>query len=138
MVIPYLDRGATCILSCSQCITVHGYHVLRSIFNNQETRTRMSKKVYISGQITGLELEVAHKHFEKAEKLLESQGHTPVNPMKLVKYHPDKTWQHYMREDIKLLVDCHAIIMLPNWINSKGAKVEFDIALNLGLEIYFA
>jgi hypothetical protein len=57
--------------------------------------------------------------------------------MKHVPYHPDKTWKDYMIEDIKLIFDCEAMHMLPNWILSKGAKIEHAIAQHLLLEITY-
>jgi len=97
----------------------------------------MKKKVYISGQITGLELAEAHSHFSKIEELLITQGHEPFNPMKLVPFEPGKLWQEYMKEDIKILLDCDAIFMLPNWVKSKGAQFELQLALTLGLEVIY-
>ena len=40
------------------------------------------KKVYISGQITGLESKQARTLFSQAEELLKSLGLEPVNPLK--------------------------------------------------------
>lgn len=40
-----------------------------------------------------------------------------------------------MKEDIKALCDCDMIYLLPNWQDSKGAKMEYCIALFLNLEV---
>lgn len=90
-------------------------------------------KIYISGQITGLELAEAERIFSEAETLLTDAGHTVINPMKILPYSPELTWKDYMKADIKVLVDCDAIYMLSNWPNSKGAKLEYDIAQGLGM-----
>lgn len=95
-------------------------------------------KIYISGQITGLDIKVAQNYFDTIEDELTKSGHTAINPMKLVPYHPDHTWHHYMAEDIKALLYCDAIFMLENWTNSKGAKIEHDIAKGLGLPVYYS
>lgn len=92
-------------------------------------------KIYISGQITGLDNRVAFDNFEKVEKMLLSQGHDVVNPMKL-KHKDNATWCDYMREDIKALCDCDAIYLQPNWYNSRGAKLEFRVAASLNLIIF--
>ena len=42
-----------------------------------------------------------------------------------------------MKADIKLLLDCDAIYMLPNWEVSNGATLEREIAKTLGLEIVY-
>ena len=94
-------------------------------------------RVYISGQITGLDIKVAEQYFEQVEKQLEEAGYIPVNPMKVVEYHPDHTWHYYMAKDIEALLYCDAILMLENWTNSKGAKIEHGIAQGLGLQLYY-
>jgi len=47
----------------------------------------------------------------------------------------DKTWQDYMRTDIKALCDCDAIYMLSNWRDSNGATIELQIANHLELDV---
>ena len=92
-------------------------------------------KVYISGQITGLEAPEALKNFNKAENVLKLLGHRVVNPMKINK--PGDSWKQCMITDIKALMDCDAIYMLSNWINSRGARIEFCIAKETDLSIMY-
>jgi len=91
-------------------------------------------KIYISGKITGLPIQEAQNNFEAAEKRLKSEGHEPINPMKLPHEH-GKTWSEYMKEDIKALLECDAIYMLLGWQESKGACIEFNLAHDLRLKI---
>jgi hypothetical protein len=92
-------------------------------------------KYYISGKITGNEKD-AFAHFERAEKFLQERGHDTVNPMKLPHNH-GKVWSDYMLEDIVALMECDGILMLNNWTESKGAKIEFNIAAAIELEFIF-
>lgn len=92
-------------------------------------------KVYISGQITGLELKEARTKFNEAERVLIEKGHNPVNPMKINIPIDGKTWTDYMLDDLKLLFDCEAIYLLDNWQASKGAKIEYLIAKEMGVKI---
>lgn len=92
----------------------------------------MTKKIYISGQITGLDYKVAKELFSKAEYELKSMGFIPVNPM-TIKHDHDETWLSYMKQDIKALMDCDGIYLLSNWMFSKGATIERDLAYKLGL-----
>jgi hypothetical protein len=94
-------------------------------------------KVYISGKITGLDIKVAEGYFEVIEQELSKAGHQPINPCKILPFHPDHTWQTYMIEDFKALLSCDAILMLENWTDSKGARIEHAIAKELGLNIYY-
>ncbi len=96
----------------------------------------MKKKIYISGKITGLTPDQAFSLFNNAELYLSEKGYEVINPMTIPHEH-DKSWLSYMRNDLKALLDCEAIFMLYNWKDSKGAKVEHDLAQSLGLEIIY-
>jgi hypothetical protein len=91
-------------------------------------------KIYISGMISGIE-EEAPRLFENAEIQIKNAGFEPVNPMKL-KHDHDKTWESYMKEDLKALFDCDGIFVLGNWIDSKGARIELDLAFKLNIPVY--
>jgi len=93
-------------------------------------------KIYISGQITGIE-DQAPGLFKKAEEYLISQGYDVVNPMELVHGH-DKEWLSYMQEDIEAMMTCRTIYMLKNWTNTlSGANIERDLAIALGYNIIY-
>jgi hypothetical protein len=94
-------------------------------------------KIYISGKITGLEHEVAKMYFKVVEDKLRDAGHTPMNPMELVPYHAENKYEDYMAEDVRILLACEAILMLENWRDSKGARIEHFIAHEFGLPIYY-
>lgn len=96
------------------------------------------KRIYISGKITGLDIKVAEGYFEAVEQQLTKAGHIPINPMKILGYDPKHTWKDYMVADIEALLGCDAILMLENWTDSKGAKIEHAIAEKLGLELYYS
>lgn len=95
----------------------------------------MKKRIYISGKITG-EPNYIEK-FEIAQKYLESLGYVVFNPVELVQFNPGKNWIDYMLTGIALLSICNEIYMLDNWQDSRGAKIEFDIAQGMGLVINF-
>lgn len=106
-------------------------------------------KVYISGQITGLTEDEFHQNFEEAQLLLQGHGFYTVNPLEVVpeckldcgsesifddgRY--QHTWQCYMKYDIKELLDCDALFAMDNATQSRGARLELEIARNLGLPI---
>jgi|JI10StandDraft_1071094.scaffolds.fasta_scaffold99777_8 hypothetical protein len=94
-------------------------------------------KYYISGKISGLSQEEAYDKFEKAEQDVIKLGFTPVNPMKLIAYDPKLEWEDYMSVDIDSLLRCKGIYLLPDWGSSRGARCEYAIAKELGLDIIF-
>jgi len=95
-------------------------------------------KVYISGKITGYDLKVAEAKFNESEEFLRLKGFHPVNPFKLSETQPDKTWKDYMIDDIRGLFDCDAIYLHNDWGQSKGARIEYQIAKELNLKVMFA
>ncbi len=114
-------------------------------------------RIYISGKITGRPIEEAMHHFQAAEDFLKEKykdyGVIPVNPFKLDHIEaknlhlrkelnePSITehniWSAYMAEDIKALLNCDGIYMLKGCGESKGAKLEYVIAVDLRLTIQF-
>ncbi len=95
-------------------------------------------KIYISGQITGLAKEVYEKNFSVAEQSLFLQGWDVVNPVTHCARLPENTsWKDYMIEDIRILFDCDSVYMLNNWANSRGARIEHFIAIELNKSIIY-
>ena len=46
------------------------------------------------------------------------------------------TWSDYMRADVRELMGCDAVYMLPGYGNSPGAMVEYRLAEALGMRIF--
>lgn len=94
------------------------------------------QKIYISGGISGYDIEERRATFAKIEEQFVKQGYDVVNPLKNG-VPVNASWDKHLRKDIATLVECDAIYMLKDWHKSKGAKLEFDIAIQLGMEIIF-
>lgn len=94
-------------------------------------------KVYISGKITGYPIKLAHGKFIQTADFLKSKGFEPVNPFDLSPTDEKKTWEEYMIDDIRGLFECKAIYLHRDWGTSKGARIEYGIAKELGLKIFF-
>lgn len=94
-------------------------------------------KIYLSGQITGLSHERAKWNFYRAERRLLGIGLHPVNPLKIAPETDGMTWTDYMAKDIPALIRCDGIYMLQGWGHSRGARLEYAIARELGLSVFF-
>lgn len=93
----------------------------------------MRKRMYISGKITGRK--EYERDFKRGEGLARLYGFRPVNPVKGVP--KGKSWEWYMKRDIRKLLDCDAILLLETWEDSRGARLEAEIARGLGKEVFF-
>lgn len=90
-------------------------------------------KVYISGPMTGLPGNNYSAFHKVADQLLK-QGFHVFNPAS----NKADDWQGFMRESLKQIAEVDVIYMLPGWSNSKGAKIEHQLAKDLGLLISYA
>lgn len=88
------------------------------------------KRVYISGAMTGIP-EFNAPAFQKAYFDLQEADYFPVLP---VPYVDGKSYQEYLRDDIKLLMDCDGIYMLSGWQESNGSRLEHMVALACGID----
>lgn len=94
------------------------------------------KRVYISGPISGHDLEERRRAFKNAAKFLEQFDYEPVNPMENGLPAEATTHQH-MKRDFELLLTCDAIYLMRRWLHSAGCKVEFDVATACGMKVIF-
>ena len=91
-------------------------------------------RVYIAGPMTGIP-EMNFPAFHAVAAALRALGHEVVNPAEL---NPDtsKSWAECMRVDIAQLVTCDAVALLPGWSQSRGVAIEFQLAIDLGIDIF--
>jgi hypothetical protein len=93
-------------------------------------------KVYISGAITdkatGGVLPGYMEKFAEAAKVITEAGFIAVSPTTLPHNH-DKSWGAYMREDLKAMLECDVVYGMPCHKDSRGAKIELNLAQELGL-----
>nr|DAR09511.1 MAG TPA: Nucleoside deoxyribosyltransferase [Caudoviricetes sp.] len=94
------------------------------------------KKCYISLPITGRDIEDVKKEIENYKTGLGNRGYSPVSPFdREVDF--NATHEQHMREDIKLLLDCDAILMARDWERSVGCRAELNVALACDIKIIY-
>lgn len=88
--------------------------------------------------------------FAAAVPVVEALGYDPVNPCDITPaahegecppgYGPGEEGEHtssacFMRADLRALLDCDAIFMLPGWRESRGATTEHAVAVACGIPV---
>jgi Domain of unknown function (DUF4406) len=92
------------------------------------------KIALLCGPITGREPDEYTTNFALGEEWASNNGYEPLNPV--------EQWPHqemprpvYMRSSMHNLLQVDAIILLPGWQESRGARTEAIVADELGLKI---
>lgn len=94
------------------------------------------KKVYISGPISGHDIEERRASFARVKDMLTKAGYEVFNPLENGLDQDAPTSAH-MKADIKALLDCYCIYMMNRWNHSAGCQTEFLVATACGIPIKF-
>lgn len=92
------------------------------------------KKIYISGPISGHDIEERRAAFAAVESMLREEGLEVVNPLN-VAFPEDCTHEQYMRVDIALLIGCDYIYLMEGWMESYGCVAEMHVAKSAGIKV---
>lgn len=96
----------------------------------------MKQRIYIAGAITGTD--DFKERFEKAQKELESQGYSVINPALINSNMPkDTTYEEYMKMAFTMLDFADSVYFLVGWDNSIGTNREYGYALAKDKTIIF-
>lgn len=102
-------------------------------------------KIYVAGPMRGYP-EFNFPAFDAAAELLAKGGHFVINPAQMdrdVGFDPqsaevsDTFLRDALRRDLSAICECDAIAMLPDWEHSGGARIEWALAVHLGLEVIY-
>lgn len=92
-------------------------------------------KLYLSGPMTGYP-QHNHPAFHRTAARLRAAGYEVVNPAELDDSEEERlSWEDYLRRDLTELLKCGGIATLPGWANSRGARLEIDVADRLSMPI---
>ena len=93
----------------------------------------MTMRVYIAGPMTGLP-DDNYPAFHAAAEKLRAAGFVVENP---AENDPpaDPTWENWLRIALRQMLTCDAVVLLPGWHRSKGARLESQVAEQLGLTV---
>lgn len=74
--------------------------------------------------------------FNHAAAQLRAAGYEVVNPAES----GDDTslpWEYHLKRDLKALLDCDGVACLLGWGKSKGARLEYHVAEQLGMPCHY-
>lgn len=80
------------------------------------------------------------KVFDHHAKELRGRGYNVVSPAEIARTLPgnpgDLPYHEYVRADLKGLLECTDLVLLPGWRGSRGAMKELDIADFLYMRVW--
>jgi hypothetical protein len=74
--------------------------------------------------------------FREAAKALRESGHEVFSPAETAGGDTSQPRAYYMRASLAALLHAEAIMLLPGWETSAGAKTEMRVALALSLPVF--
>lgn len=100
---------------------------------------RQKPWIYIIGKVGDLSddryYEMVRLKFENRKRELEEQGFVVINPTELVQRHTD--WNTAMRICLNALLQCDHVSPLPDYKESRGGMIEYNLAVKLEYTIVF-
>jgi len=96
-------------------------------------KPQVSKRIYLAGPMSGYP-DCNFQAFHVAAERLAAAGWAVFNPAENFGGRKDLPRAEYLRLDLAMLTQCDAIALLPGWEESRGAKLEYLVACELGCE----
>ena len=107
--------------------------------------------VYIAGPMTG-RVDLNKPAFVAVEMRLKDSGYEVLNPARIDEVFPkdcghcpgrdpdcqpclERTWHWYMRKCIPMVLAADGLCALRGWSESRGARLEVEIATSLGIPV---
>lgn len=104
-------------------------------------------RIYLAGPMTGYK-DLNHPMFDRIAAALRAEGYEVVSPAEMdreigidasaanpyANLKGDPT--EIMRMDLRHVLDCDGIAMLPGWIDSSGARLERVVAESTGRKVF--
>jgi hypothetical protein len=91
------------------------------------------QRVYISGPMSGLP-DFNYPAFNAEAARIRALGYTVENPTENPPV-PGHVWELYMRAALRQMLTCDTVAFLPDWRQSRGANVEIELAIHLGMAV---
>ncbi len=91
--------------------------------------------IYLSGPMTGLP-DYNYPAFNEAAAQLRQFGFRVLNPAEIFGGDMTRSRSEYLKADLLLLIqEAELVVTLPEWEQSAGARLEVEVAFQLGLPV---
>lgn len=95
-------------------------------------------RIYIAGPMTGYPY-YNYKSFHDVESQLNAAGYQYINnPARHFHGNQELPWETYIAKAIDVIMNSEAVVVLPGWYKSVGARLEIAIATAIGNVVYSA
>jgi Domain of unknown function (DUF4406) len=96
-------------------------------------------KIYLAGPMSDLK-DHNFPEFDRYAKALREVGHEVISPADMAREDDhvpgSKPWEWYIKRDIPALIECEAIVLMPGWLGSRGARLEMELASAIKLKVF--
>lgn len=91
-------------------------------------------RLYVAGPMSGLP-DYNYPAFHEAARELREAGYEVLNPAESDRPTSDP-WHAFMRDAIGMLIQADGVALLPGWSKSRGALLEKQLGLELGMTVW--
>jgi hypothetical protein len=111
--------------------------------NAEREAQKVKPLIYVSGPYTASNEDDLTQNIERAKLAglqVRAVGLVPVVPhLAILNDDPQMfTYDKAMAECLEILARCDAILMIDGWLNSRGACIERDFALRVGILVCYS
>lgn len=93
----------------------------------------MKGTLYLAGPMSGLP-DFNFPAFNSKADELRHEGWVVTNPADFP-FHEGWEWHQYLRVALRAMTYCDTIYMLRGWQQSRGANLEYEVAVGLGMKV---
>jgi hypothetical protein len=91
-------------------------------------------RIYVSGPMNGIP-DLNFPAFEEATAALRRRGYVALCPAAMAQAIPGLSYAEYLQLDLCLVRMANAVLRLPGWRQSKGARAEVALADCIGIPL---